>query len=447
MPETKRIVVLISFSIVVFILGTALWQKLSRSSAHNFVIVTPTHITLATDNATIRNSVTISNPSERPIYDAELRIALNPIGISSDSILIESDAEPPSQNKFNDIPLNTLRINASSSGKNNKHPDIIYFRLGFIPAKSDRELRISGSLKTNSWADLSVSDYKTNLAISDWNPKLVINEIYSVGSAMWKDTKGAEIQFPLTNLPFGGIYFTNGKPAFTNLPHLMLSLDTPDFGGTNQFNLTNDFIFLTNNQFSFPRTAALLFVPEDEPTLNPRLKLWLVNDSGVSVTNIEVLFTSMSGFNFQTNEFYSLGAASANAVINPVIFHLDLLPVAQAIKIPPISLRSPNYNSPGLIGICINATNMPSQYLNVFLAFVTTNVASKPLVLKASASVAAVSNNNTLFFIRATATIGPAVESKTQAGKSDASEVIPLVIIVAIVALVVISVTVYAIRE
>jgi len=409
-----------------------------ENEAQQFPTVSPLRIQLATDKETVRNAVTVFNPNDFPLYDAMLRVAIDRPGVTANSLLIVNDAAPQSQTNFNDIPVNVLRMNA---GNSNKFPEIVYIRLGFIPPKSNRELRISGSFITNSWASLSVAEYKRDLAISDYRSN-VIGIVMPADSAIWKDAKKG-ILFPMTNLQFGAVFLTNGVPVYTNLPHLSLALDTPDFGTANQFNLTNDFIWFTNNQIQFPRTNGLLEIPSDIPS--PTLKLWLVNDSAIGVTNINVTFTSMAGFSFQTNDVWRENAEVFNGVTNSGTVHCDFLSAERTIMLP--TLKFPglkNDAAPALIGICVTATNMPMQLSSFWMAFHPTNVLQKPRLIKVFSSVV-VSNNNAFFSMLPVAASKSVEQTANGPKRPTSDERFALTLIFSIVALLVVSVVIYAV--
>jgi hypothetical protein len=401
--------------------------------------VFPNRIHLATDEQTIRNAVTISNPGDRPVYDVMLRLAVSPIGVPAASVLTELDSAPATQTNFNDIPFNFLRTDARSA--TNTHTDIVYFTVRYIPAKSERQLRIAGTLKTNSWADLSIAESKPNLAITDWQSNVIKIGIES-NSAIWRDASW--IEFSKTNIPFGGIIFKNGKAVYTNLPHLMLSVDALDSKGTNQFELTNDFIFRTNNNMSPSDMTNLLVIPSDVTT-SPMLKLWLINDSDIGVTNINIVVTSMAGCPFVTNEFWHESVASPNNTPNRFVFNVDSLPVDRGVRIPPISFAS-NGGVASLIGICANATNMQQQIVSFWLTFIPSNNVSKPFFSRVITSVTIANNTSSLSL-----TVLPTMESSKQSlshpknGIPD--EEFALILLISIVALVVMSIILYAIRS
>jgi hypothetical protein len=374
------------------------WSN-SRPLGIDIPRVTPSRMQLASSAAVFRKSVTVFNPNDFPVFDVVVRVGIEQTGVPASSLVINPGKAPLQETNFGDIPVDFLRVNMlgrSISHPTNEYPGLVYLKFGFIPAKQEREFRISGSLKTNSWADLSVVEYNKNLSIENWKSNFI--EVRFPTPTTKDAPKG--ILFPLTNIPFGSVLLTNGVPAFTNLPHLKLALDTPDFGGTNQFNLTNNFIFRENNFSSPSEMTNLLTVPSDIPTSNPTLKLWLVNDSGVDVTNIDVIFTSMAGLGFTTNEFWHENPASSNKTVNPLVFHFDSLPVNRSVEIRPISFADTN-NEPaaGFIGICVRADDMPQQLSGFWLAFLPSNILSKPFFSRVSTSVV-VTNNNALILMK-----------------------------------------------
>jgi len=226
-------------------------------------------IQLASDQGPIRTSVGLFNPDDLAAYDVLMRVAIDRNSVPADSLVIETDEAPALQTALKDNAVNVFRINARSA--TNTHSDIVYLKWGFLAATSTREMKSCGTKRTNGWADLSVVEYKKTLCISDWQSNVTKFEIAS-DSAIWKDAKRG-IMFPLTNLTFGGVSFTNGRPAFTNVPHLKLALDTPDFGGANQFNLINDFVGVTNNVPQLSDITSLLMVPCGSSSTNPVLTL------------------------------------------------------------------------------------------------------------------------------------------------------------------------------
>jgi hypothetical protein len=429
-----------SYIVIGFLVSIGL-LVLEKTRQEESATVYQKHIQLATDNELIRTGIIVYNPSEHPVYDATLRIAIKQLGIPAGTILINPDEAPRSQTNFLDIPIDTFRVDVMSS--TNTHPDIVYFRLGIIPAKSERDLRISGSLKTNSWADLSVIDSKAVLAIHDWQSNMIRFGIAG-DSAIWKDYKG--IRFPLTNIPFGGILFTNGRPVFTNLPHLRLALDTPDILGTNRFSLTNDFIIIKSNCVNITEATGLLMIPSDKPAPKQMLKLWLLNDSDIGVTNIEVVLTSLRGSGFTTNEFWHDKFASSNDMVDSLVMRWDSLAVNKIRDVSPISFADSRSGSAlQLIGICINANDMPQKFVSFWLTFVPSNVLPKPVLSKVMPHVV-ISNNNQFISFE----FVPAEYSVEQSGHevkaNSSNEQVVLILIIFVVALVVISVIIYAIR-
>jgi len=350
--------------------------------------VFPNRIHLATDKQLIRTAVTVANHGEFPVYDVVLRLAINRVGVPCSSLDIQSDNPPEAQTQFKDIPVNMFRYNAMCLS--NTRPDIVYVKFGLIPANANRELRVAGTIRTNSWANLSVAGYDMNLALNEWHSN---SFIWTIPPALWKDAKHG-IKFPLTNFPYGAVLLTNGVPAFTNLPHVRLVLETPDFNGPSQFALTNDFLSIKYNPTNFSQVSGLLMAPTDMPTAAPMLKLWLVNDSGVDVTNIDVIFNSMVGFAFTTNDFWRENAASSNKTPTPLMWHWDSLPADRSIKIPPLSFAdTSNGTGYGLIGICINAADMQQQLTGFWLTFIPSNALLKPFFSRVSTSCTFSSNS------------------------------------------------------
>jgi hypothetical protein len=219
----------------------------------------------------------------------------------------------------------------------------------------------------------------------------------SLPMSVWRDARKG-IKLPLTNFPFGAVLFTNGIPAFTNLPHLTLALDTPDFGSTNQFNLTNDFISLTSNCVNISEITALLAIPWDRPTPEPTLRMWILNDSEICVTNIEVVITSMFGFEFATNELWHAREPAAHGDFGSVGARCESLPPGRSIMIPPISLRPTirvgefGWMHGGAVGICVNANDMAQQFKGFWLTFIPSNILSRPVFSRVAAPAVASSN-------------------------------------------------------
>lgn len=122
--------------------------------------------------------------------------------------------------------------------------------------------------------------------------------------------------------------------------------------------------------------------------------------NGVEVTNINVVFASMVGFGFATNDFWHENLASSNRTTGPLFWPLDSLPANRSIKIPPISFADTNYGAGfGLIGICINASDMPQQLTRFWLTFVSSNFLSKPVFSQVNTSVV-VTNNEAIFSVQ-----------------------------------------------
>jgi len=380
----KRPVLVWSLFLVLVLLTAFLFFALPPKTESNAPLVSPTRIRLATDREPIRTSVTIYNPDVLPAYEVMLRIRIDQPAVRAHSLIIDADDAPTSQAVFKDNPVNVFRIDAESA--TNTHPNFVYFRLGLIPAKSNREIRISGSVKTNAWADLSVVEYKKNLFLPDWKSNVLQLQVAG-DSAIWKDAK--RIKFFLTNVPYGGILFTNGNAMFTNLPRLSLAIDAPGvsgWAGTNQMDLTNDFIFLTNNSARLTEITGLLIAPSDPTNPCPTLNLRLVNAGATDVTNIDVILTAMAGRRFTTNEFWHSRSLS-NAAADSMTFHSNLLPVDRSCTIPSISFGRCEDTGSALIGVCINANDMPQQFMGFWLTFIPTNVLSRPFFTRVNSAV------------------------------------------------------------
>jgi hypothetical protein len=372
------------FSGAVVLLGISLLliESYSRPGPKPFLVVSPARLQLANNRETIRTSVLVRNSHDQPVYGVTLRIEVDRPGIPAGSLVVESDDAPKEQLAFRDNPVNSLRMDALSSTKTGS--DIVYFTLGFIAPKSYRELRIGGSIITNSWADLSISEYQENLVLSGWSSNFTMIDM---PHSIWKDApKGIK----LTSLPLGAIIFTNGMVAFTNLPHLALALDTPDIGGSNQFNLTDKLILKTGSQMHPSEITGLLLIPDDGKTDNKHsFKPWLVNSSLISVTNIEVIFTAMFGLRFETNESWN-ASSSPQFTNNPIMARIETAPANMSVKIPPISVHTDGQL--GAVGFCINAKDVSPQMGAFWLTFLPTNMLSKPTIVRVVPSVIADSN-------------------------------------------------------
>jgi hypothetical protein len=103
-----------------------------------------------------------------------------------------------------------------------------------------------------------------------------------------------------------------------------------------------------------------------------------------------------------------------------------------------------NGGTPGLLGISINATNMQSQFASLWLAFAPTNVLAKATLLKAKSSVVITSNNAVVLMDFLLPLSSTQLNHVGRGGDSNESGA--LILIFAVVAIVLVSVIVYAIR-
>jgi hypothetical protein len=221
---------------------------------------------------------------------------------------------------------------------------------------------------------------------------------------MWKDAKHG-ITFPLTNLPYGAILFTNGKPAFTNLPHLLLAIDVSDFDRTNiipdlgnvkLLNLTEDFIFIKNDHEAIADTKALLTIPICQALSNPIVKFVLRNDTGVMVSNIVFAFNASRGFSWLSNDVWCSSVippdSPSNNIIRECFFeNWDAIKPGDIVMLAPIRFEATNANNADLIGLSLYAHNMPQQLIGFLLRFCPTNAESHS-VLVPSAGFSKISN-------------------------------------------------------
>jgi hypothetical protein len=124
----------------------------SKPLTKTALLVTPNRIQLASSTSLIRNGLAVFNPNDFPVFEVVVRVRIEPTGVPASSLIIDPGKPPLSQTNFGDIPVDFFRsdtIQRSISHPTNKYPDLIYLKFGFIPAKQERDFRISGSLTTN----------------------------------------------------------------------------------------------------------------------------------------------------------------------------------------------------------------------------------------------------------------------------------------------------------
>jgi hypothetical protein len=133
-------------------------------------------------------------------------------------------------------------------------------------------------------------------------------------------------------------------------------------------------------------------------------------------------------------------------MVDSLVMRWDSLAVNKIRDVSPISFADSRSGSAlQLIGICINANDMPQKFVSFWLTFVPSNVLPKPVLSKVMPHVV-ISNNNQFISFE----FVPAEYSVEQSGHevkaNSSNEQVVLILIIFVVALVVISVIIYAIR-
>jgi hypothetical protein len=351
------------------------WHMESQAKKALEPTISQTRIHLASDDAPITTTVTVYNPTEHPLYNVILKIAIEQPFIPASSITIEPNISPELRNEFKESPVsmrNDFEIVPNSK------PSFSSYAFGVIPPNSQTVLIIGGSIKTNSWADLSIAGYEPNLAVSGWNSNYLmtvpINPQAIVG-------KGLNASFRLSDIPYGAIFLTNGVPAFTNLPHLQVGIDLSDFGKTNLLLLKDGFLFSSNNTMRPGDITGLLTLPTSESASNSTIKIVLNNDTGVVVSNVTFFFNSAEPFNWRSNDVWipvpEVPGAPTNDMFRWAIFtKSDKISPGTYLETPYSFATTTNLDNSIAVAIAVSANDMPEQLIAFWLMFCRTNADS-----------------------------------------------------------------------
>ncbi len=120
-------------------------------------------VRLGDGNNAIQSAVHIFNPNDFPVYDVALQFHILGNGVRADTVNIKMPDEDLLAQKFPPqyqiiVTAYTLRYDLMQEPTNQN----TVFSFGWIGAKEMREIEVAGTLITNSFAVITLKDFKTN---------------------------------------------------------------------------------------------------------------------------------------------------------------------------------------------------------------------------------------------------------------------------------------------
>jgi hypothetical protein len=150
-------------------------------------IISQSRVQLHDGKHPIETEINILNPREFPEYLVTLMIEYDP-EVPSSSAKIELDE--PSRDAFrrettiSGVKMNAWRYNEYSQGPSKFRNT--FFVIDKVPAKSVRTLVISGTVATNSWANLSIIEFRRKMEVPNFGPNTAIFPQFDSDSVILK---------------------------------------------------------------------------------------------------------------------------------------------------------------------------------------------------------------------------------------------------------------------
>ena len=120
--------------------------------------VSPRSFQLRSGDWNLQTTVSVTNPTNAPVYAVMLKMIVEGIGVPANSIEIEADKQqPPVELSAGDVIASADGIRMYCTAKDGR--EVILFTFHTVRSKETRTLQVKGSAKTNAVVNVAIASF------------------------------------------------------------------------------------------------------------------------------------------------------------------------------------------------------------------------------------------------------------------------------------------------